>query len=185
MVHRPVHPAGSTGDEKGVTTTSSTEPGFRRPAPAVSAIALAVLGWTGLLLVSPGSPKTAQVASNVGLIAAAVLGASMCYVRSRRSPIGRRSWLLLGSGALSWGLGQTAWTVYELLGREAPIPPLADVGYLGAVPLLAAGLLTLPGTPVRWPARVRLLLDGALIAAALLNLSWIIVLRPLIAGESE
>src|ERR1700712_1805035 len=161
------------------------KPAVRRPTPPVSAIVVAVGVWTALLLFSPGSPKTAAVASNIGLVVAAVVGATACYLRSRRGGPQRRSWLLLGSGALSWGLGQSAWTTYELLGREAPIPSWADVGYLSAVPLLAAGLLALPGTPVRWPARVRLLLDGALIAAALLNISWIIVLRPLIAGESE
>jgi diguanylate cyclase (GGDEF)-like protein/PAS domain S-box-containing protein len=168
-----------------VTSTKGMKPGDRRPTPAVSVIVAAVLVWTGLLLLSPGSPKTAQVASNFGLICSALLGAVACYLRSRRGTDDRRCWLLLGSGALSWGIGQSAWTVYELLGRDAPIPSLADVGYLGAVPLLAAGLLSMPGTPVRWPARVRLVLDGALIAVALLNVSWILVLGPIVRGDSE
>ncbi|HSP39342.1 MAG TPA: EAL domain-containing protein [Frankiaceae bacterium] len=156
-----------------------------RPTLLVSAIATAVFVWTALLLFSPGSKGTAAVASNVGLIVAAAVGASACYMRSRRGGPQRRSWLLLGSGALSWGLGACAWTAYETLGRQAPIPSWADVGYLGAVPLLAAGLLTLPGTPVRWPARVRLLLDGALIAAALLAISWVLVLGPLINNGKD
>jgi diguanylate cyclase (GGDEF)-like protein/PAS domain S-box-containing protein len=160
-------------------------PACRRPAPAVSAIGIGVAVWTCLLLFSPGSPKTAAVASNVGLIVAALTGALAAFRRSRQRVVDRRTWVLLGTGALSWGLGQVAWTVYELLGREAPIPSYADVGYLGAVPLLAAGLLTMPGTPVRWPERVRLVLDGALVAAALLVVSWTLVLGPLIGGQSD
>src|SRR5947209_8618253 len=68
-----------------VTSTPGMKPGSLRPTPAVSAIALAVLIWIGLLLVSPGSTKTTQVANDVGLIVAAMLGAGMCCLRSRRS----------------------------------------------------------------------------------------------------
>jgi diguanylate cyclase (GGDEF)-like protein/PAS domain S-box-containing protein len=121
----------------------------------------------------------------VGLIVAAVGGAVAAMLRSRRSPIDRRAWVLLGLGALSWGCGQMVWTGYELLGRDVPLPSYADVGYLGAVPLLAAGLLALPGTPGGWSARVRLVLDGALIAIALLAMSWTLVLHGLISGDAE
>ena len=54
-------------------------------------------------------------------------------------------WRLLGASALSWASGQAAWTWYEsVLGREVPFPSLADVGYLVAVPLAAAALLSVP-----------------------------------------
>ncbi len=151
----------------------------------VSAIVVAVCCWFAALLLSPGSPKTAAAVSNWGLIVAALTGASAAFWRAHRTREQRTAWILLGAGALSWGSGQTTWTIYELLGREVPMPSYADVGYLGAVPLLAAGLLSLPGTPVRWPFRIRLLLDGGLVAIALLNISWIFVLGPLVVGESE
>jgi diguanylate cyclase (GGDEF)-like protein/PAS domain S-box-containing protein len=168
-----------------MTTTSGMKPARRRPTPAVSAIAIIVAVWTSLLLLSPGSPKTAGVVSDLGLIAAALGGATAAVVRSRRRGADGRAWLLLGLGALSWGLGQTAWSIYEFLGRDAPIPSYADVGYLGAIPLLAAGLLALPGTPVGWPARARLVLDGALVAAALLIMSWTLVLGPLVTTKAD
>jgi diguanylate cyclase (GGDEF)-like protein/PAS domain S-box-containing protein len=153
--------------------------------PAIVAILVAIGLWTGLLLFTPASSRTAAVVSNWGLIAAALTGALASFARARLNREQRAAWSLLGAGALSWGFGQTAWTVYELTGRDVPMPSYADIGYLGTVPLLAAGLLLLPGTPVRWPARVRLLLDGGLVAIALLNISWIFVLGPLVTGESD
>ena len=62
-------------------------------------------------------------------------------------------WKLLGVSALSWGSGQAAWTWYEtVLGREVPFPSLADVGYLGAVPLAAAALISSAvRRPDAWP----------------------------------
>ncbi|HJU01616.1 MAG TPA: EAL domain-containing protein [Actinomycetes bacterium] len=89
-------------------------------------------------------------------------------------------WKLLGASALSWGSGQAAWTWYEtVLGRDVPFPSLADVGYLAAVPLAAAALLSLPFAARSVAGRVRQVLDGLMIAASLLLVSWVLVLSPL------
>ncbi len=74
----------------------------------------------------------------------------------------------------------SAWTWYEIvLGRDVPFPSIADIGYLGFVPLAAAGLLAFPNVPTRLSSRVRAVLDGLLIASALLFMSWMLVLGPL------
>ena len=52
-------------------------------------------------------------------------------------------------------------------GREVPFPSAADGLYLLAVPLLAAGLLALPGSPTGAAGRLRLVLDGLVVAAPL------------------
>jgi diguanylate cyclase (GGDEF)-like protein/PAS domain S-box-containing protein len=152
---------------------------------ATSAIAGYALLWGFLVVVSPFSTRTAEIASNVGLDLAALLGAVAALRRSRRQADGR-VWLLLGLGALSWGLGQCTWTVLETFqGQDAPYPSLADIGYVLAVPLLIAGLLSLPGQPADWSTRLRLVLDGALIAISLLAMSWTLLLRDLIGSEAE
>jgi len=89
----------------------------------------------------------------------------------------RLAWALIGASAFSWGLGQTAWDWYELLqGIQTPFPSLADAGYLGAVPLAVGGVLSYPVAFERARSVVHSLLDGTLIAAALLVVSWETVL---------
>ncbi|MDQ1672823.1 MAG: hypothetical protein QOC98_1385 [Frankiaceae bacterium] len=166
-----------------MTTTGDMQLAGRRPLPVYGALGGVVLAWTVLLVTSPFSDEVSVLVSNVGLVSAALIGATTALrtgIRSRQ-----RAWLLLGGGALSWGVGQLIWTIYELSGREVPYPSWADVGYAGAVPLLAVGILALPGAPVGWSARLRLVLDGTLIAAALLALSWTLLLHDLISSDSE
>jgi diguanylate cyclase (GGDEF)-like protein/PAS domain S-box-containing protein len=87
---------------------------------------------------------------------------------------------------LSWGSGQAAWTWYEsVLGREVPFPSLADVGYLAAVPLAAAALLSLPFAARGLAGRVRQVLDGLMIAASLLLISWVLVLKTLFQAGAD
>ncbi len=166
-----------------MTTNADMQLAVRRPLPVYAAIGAVVLTWTLLLVISPFGTAGSALVSNVGLVTAALGGAAAAFragVRSRQ-----RAWLLLGGGALSWGTGQLVWTIYELSGREVPYPSWADVGYSGAVPLLALGILALPGAPVGWSSRLRVVLDGALIAAALLALSWTLLLHDLINSHSE
>ena len=97
-----------------------------------------------------------------------------------------RAWRLLGLACLSWGCGQAAWTWYEsVLGRDVPFPSIADVGYLAFVPLAAAALLAFPSVPTRLSSRVRTVLDGLLIASALLFMSWMVVLGPLLNAGGD
>ena len=97
-----------------------------------------------------------------------------------------RAWSFLGLACLSWGGGQAAWTWYEsVLGREVPFPSVADVGYLAFVPLAAAALLAFPSVPTRLSSRIRTVLDGLLIASALLFMSWMVVLGPLLEAGGD
>lgn len=81
--------------------------------------------------------------------------------------------------------GQVVWSYYEVVaGREVPFPSLADLGYLLAVPLAAAALLTHAATPQRGAAQTRRVLDGLIIATAVLAVSWQTVLGPLFRAAS-
>jgi len=148
--------------------------------------AVVSLAWFLAQRAVGGETQTGQLLSNLGLILAAAYGSGACFLRAHRTPMVRRPWILIGLGAASWSLGQAVWTLYESgLRQEVPFPSLADLGYLGMVPLLAAGLLVLPGTPVVWSGRFRLLLDGCLVALAVWMLSWQLVLGDTVRGSED
>jgi diguanylate cyclase (GGDEF)-like protein/PAS domain S-box-containing protein len=74
------------------------------------------------------------------------------------------------------------WAFYELvLGREAPFPSPADVGYLGFVPLAVAGVALL-GPSFAAMGTLRRFLDVALITVSLAGVGWIVVLGPVAAS---
>ena len=162
-------------------------PAQRRFPAERAAIAIVALLWLTCLVLGVGGPRATQAISNFGLIAAAASAGLACLATARRSsPQHRRMWKLMGYSALSWGSGQAAWTWYEsVLGREVPFPSLADVGYLAAVPLAAAAVLSLPFAARGLVGRVRQVLDGLMIAASLLLASWVLVLSPLFRAGGD
>ena len=159
----------------------------RTPFPARYALAvLAVLAWFTTMRLSGADTPVGQWVSNLGLVAVTGGAGAACLWRARTAGPAQRSWSLLGLGASSWGLGQVAWTFYESVqGREVPFPSAADAGYLLAVPLLTAGLLALPGSPTEAATRVRLLLDGVVVAVSLMMVSWELVLADTLAAGAE
>lgn len=132
-----------------------------------------------LLLRTEVLSRTATVVVDDYLCAIAPVAAGVLGLRRSRSEAGRvrQGWAMLGCSAIVWGLGGVAWTVYEVhLGVELPFPSLADVGYLGSVPLTVVGLVLLTGPRPSWQGCLRAVLDGALVATSLLFISWATVL---------
>ncbi len=120
-------------------------------------------------------------------LVAPMLAAAACIAAGRRHEgRGRVGWYLVGASAATWGAGQGAWTWLELVvHQDNPFPSLADIGYVGSVPLLLAGLFTMPVWPSGWTAKVRAVADGLLIAGALLLISWYTVLSALVASPAD
>ncbi|MGA2304037.1 MAG: EAL domain-containing protein [Acidimicrobiales bacterium] len=116
----------------------------------------------------------------MGELLAPLIASGACLWAAIRAPGARMAWALLGASSLSWALGQAVWCYYDLLRNVAvPFPSLADVGYLGAVPLAVAGLLAFPSSLRRIASRMGALLDGLLISGSLLFVSWSTVLGPI------
>ncbi len=155
---------------------------------AVAAVVAASVGfvvWLGTGL--GGSWVAFTLMDNLAQILAPLAAALACsrLAGRRRGRLGW-SWYLLGASAASWALGQVVWSYYEVVaGREVPFPSLADLGYLLAVPLAAAALLTHAATPERGVAQTRRVLDGLIIATAVLAVSWQTVLGPLLGAETD
>ncbi|MDP9376213.1 MAG: EAL domain-containing protein [Actinomycetota bacterium] len=158
----------------------------RRYVTESAAAFVVVVMWTVVIYTRYGGPNVSQAVSNVGLAAVALAGAlAGALAARRRRGSNRRVWALLAASAFSWGSGQIIWTWYESVLKQEPFPSLADVGYLGAVPLAAAALLSLPTAAQTLAGRVRAVLDGLMIATSLLLTSWVLVLGPVVEAGGE
>jgi diguanylate cyclase (GGDEF)-like protein/PAS domain S-box-containing protein len=139
-----------------------------------------VVAWLAVLVVDGGS--WTGPASEAGAIAAAAAAGFGCWRAARRHAArARLAWILLGSSAVSWGLGRTIWAlVTPLLGRESGLPPVADVALLASAGLAAGALVVLLAEVPGFLRRGRTLVDGMIVAVSLLLLSWLLVLGPVL-----
>jgi signal transduction histidine kinase len=135
-----------------------------------------LVGWIGAL---SGYAVGSQL-ENIGwtMLAAAAGGSAISAAFRREERRARKPFAFLGAGLLAWALGQAAFTVYELKGGSVPYPALSDVGYLAAMPPLAAVVLTWPRRRKVWTSAV--VLDGALAVAAVTVVSFSFSLRPIL-----
>ncbi len=153
----------------------------------VGVAAVVGLLWAGVLILHVGSALTRQWFSNLSLCAMPFIAAVLCFLRARRERgRWRRAWIFLGAAALSWSCGQMVWTYYESFGgREVPFPSYADLGYLLTVPLLVTGLVLLSSGSRQAAGVARTILDGLVVATALLLVSWEVVLHATIKAGGD
>lgn len=86
---------------------------------------------------------------------------------------------LLGLGLFFNGLGELAWFILELLGKN-PFPSVADVLYLSFYPIFGLGLLMIPVE--RKTEKLKAIFDFCIISASLATLIWISILKPIIVS---
>jgi len=141
-------------------------------AAATVAIVVSFVAWMLLLI---GGERVTIAVDDIGEAVAAFAAAACCAWAAIRSTGRQRiGWVLLAASAASWGSGEAVWSLYEVgMGVEVPFPSAADAGFLGAIPLAAAGILAFYSTPRGTSTRLRLWLDGAIIFTALLFVGWI------------
>jgi hypothetical protein len=153
----------------------------RRFLPALGTAVLATAIFAAWLAWRVGGEQTMLYVDDLGTVAAA-LGASVICLDAGMRHAGalRRFWCLLAAACAAWTLGEAIWAVYDLvLGVEVPVPSWADLGYLSAIPLAVAALLSHPTMAGGGARKARSALEGVLVATALLFLSWTLVLGPL------
>ncbi|MET0492368.1 MAG: EAL domain-containing protein [Actinoplanes sp.] len=158
-----------------------------RPRPVTLLVGVLVVAFAYCMISRPGGDHATSVISNFATVALTAAAALACFVRGvrRRGRMGM-AWVGIGLGALSYCFGEASWTWTETVrGQEVPFPSLPDVGYLGMVPLIAAGLLVVPVPRQSLANRVRSIVDGLMIATSLLLVSWIFVLDPTISAGAD
>ena len=141
-------------------------------AAAIAVVAaLALTVWLGFRI---GGDTATTAVSDIGQAIPALAAAGTCGWAARSSSGRMRwAWALLAASAGSWGVGEVIWSVYAVgLQVAVPFPSAADAGFLLAVPLAVAAVLSLPSAPSRNTTRGRAVLDGAMVALSLLFVSW-------------
>jgi PAS domain S-box-containing protein len=113
-------------------------------------------------------------------------GAALAVRRAPVDPRLRRFWTLIAGALLAWLAGDLLLAFYEVvLGKQPPVPSLADPVSLLGYPLALAGVLLYPVTPRVRFGRIRLLLDLAITSGAITALAWALLIRPLVASASR
>jgi diguanylate cyclase (GGDEF)-like protein len=115
-----------------------------------------------------------------------ILAAVSCVLASRRAQVRgwRIGWMLIGVSCALWAVGQGIWTWIETIqGRTVPPVTVADAFYLMSIPVAAIGLLYFPTNLAGRFGRARTVLDGLIVGCAVLFVSWIFVLSPLVSDE--
>ena len=150
-------------------------------------VAVLVLGFTAWLVFQWGGARTTSLVDDILIpLAAFTAAASTIREAARRHGTARLSWALIGASCIAWGAGEAAWGYYDaVLGIAVPFPSLADVGYLAAIPLGAAGILRFRSFSEGFATELRGIVDGLIIATSLLLLSWLTVLGAVFAGSSD
>src|SRR2546428_2792461 len=148
--------------------------------------ALLTLGFGAWMVLRIAGVDVSQVVDDVGEGVAARIAAWACGVTAwRHRGRMRVAWAWLGASALVWTAGEAAWSSFEvILKQQVPFPSPADAGFLAAVPLAVAGVAFFPGRH-RVASRLASLLDGAIIAGALLLISWATVLGTVYLAGSD
>lgn len=147
-----------------------------RPLDVAAAATLAAL--TVGVVTGAGGSDTSVAAADLSAVAAALAAAAAVARRIRTDASTAQPWRWLLVALLLWAGGEILWTWYEVVrGVDVPFPSAADVSYLAAVPFAALGLLGfVRASGARF--RMRVVLDGCIIAASLLFIGWALALGP-------
>ena len=150
---------------------------------AAGAAALALV--VAVVTADPGS-ATSQTIGDFGILLAALTAVGSCARAVLRRDAEARAWLWIGVAALIWSAAQGVWTAYGIAtDHNYPFPSLADAGFVGYSVPAVVGLLSFPRARATPVGLARTLLDAAVIAAAVLFVSWSVVLGPVFNEESH
>jgi hypothetical protein len=150
-------------------------------ATGVAALAIGLFAvWIGWGI---GGDTSVLYVDDLGTALAALAATVLC-VRAGARHAGqlRPFWWLLGAACAAWTLAEVIWAVYDFTVGEVPSPSWADFGYLAAIPLAVAALIRHPAMQAGVARTARSMLDGLILATALLFVSWTMVIGPL--GQS-
>jgi PAS domain S-box-containing protein len=135
---------------------------------------LVVVAYDLVNLLRPGGDRLAVGVQDIGEAVASLIATLACAHAARRAAGPTRlAWGLLAASAFAWTAGQVTWSVFEVgLQQAVPFPSLADAGYIAAAVLAIAGVVTFPSSQGAIRGRVRLLLDGGIVASCTIFVAW-------------
>jgi len=152
---------------------------MRQPRRALAAaLAASVVAWIVLWFVGQFSPPAYERGVNIAWVVVALLGGLAAFLAAfdPRQRATRRSFVLLGVGAVAWAAAQAAWTYSLLRGLALPFRAPAELGYLLALPLG----LAVAAWPRRRTARRGKGWDAAIGVAVAALVSFEFVIEPIL-----
>jgi PAS domain S-box-containing protein len=156
------------------------------PRPLVAVAVVAVLADALWLWRQFGGAELTTLVTGVAIFASAMVAVVLTGRRARlsRTRSARIGWLLLCLSEACFALGIAVSFAYTVvLGALPPEPTLADPAYLVDAGLAVVAVMFLGGSA--WNRiRIRMLLDGSIVACALLLLSWLTALHAVYQSHS-
>ncbi|WAH98988.1 hybrid sensor histidine kinase/response regulator [Arthrobacter sp. MMS18-M83] len=161
---------------------------IRKPALAwiVVATGAAVVILAMILDANQGT-WASQTVGDFAILAAVLIASASCARAAMRQDESARAWWFMTLATLVWAVAQSIWTFFGLtLDHDYPYPSVADALFVGYSIPAAIGLYLFPRPRVSRVAFLRGLLDAAVIASAVLFMSWATVLGSMYrAGGQE
>ena len=144
---------------------------FTIAAASASVAAIAFIAWTALRI---GGDQSTIAVDDIGEAVAALAAAVSCGLAAYRTANRTRiAWAFFAASALSWGIGEVIWSVYQVgMGVSVPFPSAADAGFLLAIPLALVGIFAFTSAPSRLATRGEAVLAGAIVGLSLLFVAW-------------
>ena len=149
----------------------------------MAAVLVASTVAAACVLLRVGSPVARSAIAALTMLAAAVIAGGLCLDRARSFAEARlrHAWALLGVGCVTWAAGLLITILAALNGVTDPVAvSWSDPVELTAAVFFGAALVRLAVPARQLAARLRLVMDGLLVSVALLLVSWVAVLRPMI-----
>ncbi|GAA4045058.1 hypothetical protein GCM10023063_34890 [Arthrobacter methylotrophus] len=162
---------------------------FGVPRPALVWTTLALGTAVVILLVLLGANQrtpAAQSAGDFAILASALLATVSCARAAMRKDESSRAWWIMAIATLVWTIGQCIWTFLGLTrNHDYPYPSIADAVFIVYAIPAAMALYLFPRPRVSRVAFLRTLLDSAVIASAVLFMSWATVLGAMYKAEGQ
>jgi len=148
----------------------------------ITVTAVGIMSYTVWVVTQPYSLQVENVISSGGMIfltvATTALGIVISTNREASSSV-RRAWLLMGMAALCNAIAEGLWLYYANVLKVNPFPSIADVFYLLFYPLMLAGILSLPYTPIQRERRTLFGLDMSIVMIVGTIFLWYFILAPM------
>ncbi len=142
------------------------------------------IAFAAALTTQWGGQAVALTLSQYGLLAFALFAVT-CSGLAARSAAGRQrtAWIAMTAALSGWAIGEALWIYYESIAHQSPFPSLADAAYL-LFPIGAATAMVLFPAGYTGHSRARFILDGLIVAGALFEISWVLVLRSIYESDA-
>lgn len=97
----------------------------------------------------------------------------------------RLAWTVLALAQFTHAIGDTIWTITEVVLHQSPFPSLADGPDLAYYPIFALGILLLPRVPLTSSEKLKVFLDTGIVMIASAILFWVLLIAPTIQSNAE